>query len=565
MSNASLSMDSIESGAHILYTYNEVDKYIKNAANFIAEGIDQSQPIIFVDETELFQKISNSVLSLGYTQEDLDTIIFWDHNGFYIRNEGFNATYALESLSEIFDPVTNQGITIRSWGHVAWREHEHLLPQLRIYEYGCDQFIHDHQTISICAYNGLTTPSYIQNELLKTHIYFMTDDEMCLSPLYKKKHLGFPSISEWQRLQKIEAENKRLQDQNNQLHTEKKMMEMKKEILEQSEKFYHNLINEIPISIMIAQNDNIVYVNNEAIHKLEYSNKAELIGRSMNDLIPINFGKFAAEQSLVLNTGKTKYFTIKAMPTLFNGEQARLYSLIDLSEQKAAEKLMIRSEKLNVAGQLAAGIAHEVRNPLTAVKGFFQMIQNNYDKATYYQIIEGELNRIEQISGELLMLARPHSERHNQWNISDLLEDVKTLLEAQAVIKGIGIISDYQDPQLVIDCDATKLKQVFINLVKNAIEVMDNGGDIHIKARKQNNYVEIKVIDQGKGMPKEILDKIGEPFFTTKEKGTGLGLTICYKIIESHGGTLIVDTKEGIGTSFTVTLPLSRSTVYQGD
>jgi anti-sigma regulatory factor (Ser/Thr protein kinase) len=226
-----------------------------------------------------------------------------------------------------------------------------------------------------------------------------------------------------------------------------------------------------------------------------------------------------------------------------------------IKREKKTEDLMIRSEKLSMAGQFAAGIAHEIRNPLTSIKGFFQLIKESTNKDIYYKIIEEELDKIEQVSNEMLILAKPHSDLRHSHEILPLINDVKMLLETQAIIKNISIVTEFKTNNLCIYCEDTKIKQVLINLIKNAIEVM-NQGTITITVEKTDSQVILSVKDEGPGISKENIKKLGEPFYTTKPKGTGLGLLVCQKIIESHEGSLTVESQEGTGTTFTIELPL---------
>ncbi|MEQ2468575.1 HAMP domain-containing sensor histidine kinase [Niallia sp. CLA-SR-H024] len=125
-------------------------------------------------------------------------------------------------------------------------------------------------------------------------------------------------------------------------------------------------------------------------------------------------------------------------------------------------------------------------------------------------------------------------------------------------MKNIEIIIEKNKDKVIVNCDKNKIKQVFINLIKNAIDAMNNGGKICIRINECKKYVQIEIVDQGKGISKEVLNKIGEPFYTTKAKGTGIGLMISFQIIESHQGTISVASKVDVGTTFTITLPKSH-------
>lgn len=233
----------------------------------------------------------------------------------------------------------------------------------------------------------------------------------------------------------------------------------------------------------------------------------------------------------------------------------------DISERKRTEDMLRQSEKLSAVGQLAAGIAHEIRNPLTSLKGFLQLMRvNNSHKEVYYEIMDSEFNRIETILSELLMVAKPQASTFTVCSINQIIHEVTTLLEAQAVLKGVQIVSEAEET-IFVYCNSSQLKQVFINLIKNAIEAMDKGGIISTNVKKQQEYGIIRICDQGKGIPKEKLDQLGRPFYSTKEKGTGLGLMVTYQIIENHQGKMEVQSEKDIGTCFTITLPIGREII----
>jgi two-component system, sporulation sensor kinase A len=227
------------------------------------------------------------------------------------------------------------------------------------------------------------------------------------------------------------------------------------------------------------------------------------------------------------------------------------------SEDKTTEMLEA-SEKLAIAGQLAAGIAHEIRNPLTSLKGFLQLIRSGYQgKQEHYDIMASELDRIEMIVSELLVLSKPHhGVALQKKDLLALLRQVVVLLESQAIMNNVQLITQFQVDSLAIECNENQIKQVFINIIKNAIEAMPSGGSIVIEATKQFEWIHIRIIDQGLGIPAETLSKLGEPFYSTKEEGTGLGLMVSFKIIRNHGGSIKVQSKLGEGTTFDIQLPV---------
>ncbi|MEX2104389.1 MAG: ATP-binding protein, partial [Bacilli bacterium] len=228
------------------------------------------------------------------------------------------------------------------------------------------------------------------------------------------------------------------------------------------------------------------------------------------------------------------------------------------SEEKYRHFLQ-QSEKLSVAGLLAAGISHEIRNSLTAIKGFIHLLQSDHsNNKAYFHIIFSELNRIELILSELLILAKPQYLKMERKDIRALLSQVTALLGTQAIMNNVQIITKVKTNHTVMTCDENQLKQVFINFLKNAVEAMPDGGEILIEVANQHpDWLMIRIIDQGCGIPAESIERLGEPFYTTKEKGTGLGLMINNKIIENHHGRIYITSKENEGTTVEVRLPIS--------
>ncbi|MFB5191261.1 PAS domain-containing protein [Alicyclobacillus fastidiosus] len=246
--------------------------------------------------------------------------------------------------------------------------------------------------------------------------------------------------------------------------------------------------------------------------------------------------------------------------TAFNsdGEAIRLFGTVqDITVQRQTEELLRTSEKLSVAGQLAAGIAHEIRNPLTVLKGFVQILSckaQGKDKQ-YFGLMKSELSRIEAIVSELLFLAKPQCTTFQRQDIRVILDEVLTLLGSEATMNCISISALLDSDLPLINCEANQLKQVFINIIKNAIEAMPDGGQISISSTIQNGGVCLRFTDEGEGIPPQSLAKIGEPFYTTKPDGTGLGVMVSQKIILAHNGTMNISSLVGQGTTVTVFLP----------
>lgn len=215
-----------------------------------------------------------------------------------------------------------------------------------------------------------------------------------------------------------------------------------------------------------------------------------------------------------------------------------------------------QKEKLAVIGQMATAIAHEIKNPLSSLKGFTQL-QQEKDKEDdqYYPIMLNEIDRINAIVTDLLILGKPNTALKSKKELGEIIQYVLTVIKPHAERQDIQIEMKLNDsPELL--CDENQLKQVFINLIKNSMEAMPEGGKVTIQSENSSDFVVVSIVDEGCGIESDRLDKLGEPFYTTKQNGTGLGLMVTKKIIEEHGGRFQIESTLGKGTMVTITLPL---------
>ncbi|MDQ0218457.1 PAS domain S-box protein [Peribacillus cavernae] len=343
-------------------------------------------------------------------------------------------------------------------------------------------------------------------------------------------------------------------------------MTTEEEILETQEK-YRLLVEFSKDTIgMMTEKGVWTYINDEGKKLLGFTSSNEIVGTSLYDYISpsdhtvlrnflnakqsINF-----EKNLTRSDGDMRKVEIQLIPTVFKNRKIFQIIIKDITGQKKTEEQLQNAEKLSIVGQLAASIAHEIRNPLTAIKGFAQFLTE--DKSSHYgEVILNELERIEGIVNDLLVLAKPESNNLQQVNLINVVKSVVVLLNSEALISNITIDVKHDQSELIISCEIDKIKQVIINVLKNSIEAMPEGGQIIVSVKKDRNFALIRVQDEGVGIPEERLSKIGEPFFSTKEKGTGLGLMICNRIIKNHGGNLHIKSKENEGTTLIILLPL---------
>lgn len=224
------------------------------------------------------------------------------------------------------------------------------------------------------------------------------------------------------------------------------------------------------------------------------------------------------------------------------------------------EEQLRRADRLSALGELSAGMAHEIRNPLGSIKGAVEILKDDYtpDDAKYefIGILLKETDRLNRIVQEFLGFSRPKQPEFRQADLNEAIESVLTLTTQEARKAGVKIDKKL-DPDIgKRSLDAGMLKQAFLNLVLNAIQAMPNGGVLTVESRLESDAIEVKIVDTGVGIPEGDRKKLFSPFFTTKKSGTGLGLAITYRIIENHRGRIDVASEQGKGTTFTVKLPI---------
>jgi len=233
-----------------------------------------------------------------------------------------------------------------------------------------------------------------------------------------------------------------------------------------------------------------------------------------------------------------------------------IVSGIDITAFREYQKELLRLDNLNIMGQMAASIAHEVRNPMTSIKGFLQLFKRQYkyqeDRAAMELMIE-ELARVNDIISNFLSLAHKNKIDICLHSLNDSITNVLPLIMADALKNDIYLETKLRNLPMVM-IDEGEIRQLLLNLARNSIQAMSSGGILMIKTFEDSNGTNLIVQDNGTGIPPEVIDKIGTPFFTTKSDGSGLGLGVCYSIAESHNARITFDTSNE-GTCFKVTFP----------
>lgn len=249
------------------------------------------------------------------------------------------------------------------------------------------------------------------------------------------------------------------------------------------------------------------------------------------------------------------------------GEAVGAYVIFkDVSNLRSLEEQVQRSDRLAMIGQISAGTAHEIRNPLTSIKGFLQVMKKTlHDKGMekehqFTEIMLSEINRINGLVSEFLLLSKPKDSVYNKVEISAVINEILPIIHNEALLYNVNV--QYRPasriPEIVADREL--LKQVCLNICKNGIEAMGQGGTLTIRESldEHEKKVQIEIHDTGPGIPAFLIDKIFDPFFTTKAEGVGLGLSVCQRIVHDMGGVIRVRSK-GYGTTFAICIPYQPS------
>jgi two-component system, sporulation sensor kinase D len=240
-----------------------------------------------------------------------------------------------------------------------------------------------------------------------------------------------------------------------------------------------------------------------------------------------------------------------------------LVQYIILRRQTQQERHQNEAQKLELIGTLAASTAHEIRNPLTGISGFIQLLQKKYhseEDQLYFSVIEEEIKRINQIVSEFLVLGKPTAEKWQNNSVKEIVSEIMPIVFSEANLYNVEVdlqINTIQD--VGVYCTKDHIKQVVLNVAKNSLEAMPNGGHLKILIEAETEHVIIKVKDTGEGIPEEMLKHIFLPFITSKEKGTGLGLVVCKRIISMYGGTIDIQSEVNKGTTVMIMLPSAHS------
>lgn len=331
------------------------------------------------------------------------------------------------------------------------------------------------------------------------------------------------------------------------------------------------VLDAIPAAALVVDAEHRVVLMNKTADKLFALPRAAVLGQRLPGLIAgldwlgpaLAAGILIVGKESVLTVGPgTVTVLVDVTPLPAPGKPGgALVILRDNSDIRESVRRFEQLESLAGIGEIAAGAIHEIRNPLTSISGFIQLIKGRALRQTdqalldYCTLIAEEIVHINGILSDFLTLAKSQGTKFAAIDICQLIRDVRGLMYGEAVLSNIAIEPRLPGEPLLICGNGDKIKEVLINLFRNAFHAMPNGGPITVSAAAENGTARVTVADTGQGMPPPVMAEIFKPFYTTKETGTGLGLAICRRIMHEHRGEISVSSKEGEGTTFTLTFP----------
>jgi len=347
-------------------------------------------------------------------------------------------------------------------------------------------------------------------------------------------------------------------------------------LLQDTRAFASELVTSLPMGIL-AVNDasNIVYVNEVAARLLKRDisgtkNKktTEILPSSLLELHEgVKEGRSVSEKEILFNTKTNAAAPVEVTITEIIGGQGNfighVFILKDLTDIRALELEIQQKNKLAAVGNLAAGVAHEVRNPLSSIRGyatyFGSFFDSDSDNKKAANIMAEEVDRVNRVISELLEFARPMKLELQEVEVFDLVDKALRLIKYEAEMAKVNIVKSIEAdiPKITIDKD--RFTQVLLNIFINGIQAMKTGGNLTVDVLTRESKLRFQISDTGDGISAEDQTNIFNPYFTTKKKGTGLGLAIAFKIIEGHGGSIKIESAKGKGTMFVISIPLNQN------
>jgi two-component system sensor histidine kinase HydH len=337
--------------------------------------------------------------------------------------------------------------------------------------------------------------------------------------------------------------------------------------------FTDMLVSSLPVGLIATDSLGNIQICNQAAEQIIGVVEEKAIGHLPEEVLPAPLADALQHSRAEVNTVQQKEIglidgtnrkrsLLLAGLSFVDGEErfaGNMLLIQDLSQVKELEEELRRNEKLAALGKMAAGVAHELRNPLSSIKGLAVLLQsrfkeNSSDQETAKTLVH-EVERLNRSIGELLDYARPHKLQTMRISLIPVLQKAMSLIRMDAEAMGISLETDFSEHLPLVEADQDKLNQVFLNLFLNSIQAMENGGTLKVTTGVENANVVCTIADTGCGIDHKYASRVFDPYFTTKNDGTGLGLALSAKIMEEHGGTIEFESTAGQGTTVKVGLP----------
>lgn len=349
-----------------------------------------------------------------------------------------------------------------------------------------------------------------------------------------------------------------------------------KRSLQDTSAFADEVVTSLPVGLIATDKNGKIAFFNSAAERITGLDLSKARGKDPEDILPKHFcglkeyldrGESVSEKEMVCEFAEDKIVPVSVSASKIINEEGQFVGQVlilrDLGEVRRLQNEVRRKEKLAAIGGLAAGVAHEIRNPLSSIKGLASYFKNKFEEDSDDKEAAGvmiqEVDRLNRVISELLEFARPTHLNLKPVDINELLEHSVRLIQQEATIKGVTIKLNLSQQLMTAEIDSDRLSQCLLNLYLNAFQAMDNGGRLTIEnSITEESLIKIEIKDTGSGINTEDLNKIFDPYFTTKTQGTGLGLAIVHKIIEAHKGEIKVRSIYGHGTAFTIFIPTKK-------
>lgn len=560
---------------HICIVYETKEEQFSSIVPFIKIGLKRGEKCIYVVDDNTSQVVLEAMQKDGIDTESAiksGSLNILTKQDSYLKQGYFDPEWMIQFLKKATDSAKKEGFkALRATGEMTWfLEGNPGIEKLKEYEAKLNYFFSENDALAICQYNRNRFSSEIILNIIHTHPIVIYGDLVCRNAYYIPPE-------EFLKPNQTDLEVKRLFYNI----TERERIEA---LNQENEEKYQDLYDNAPdvFASVDVKTAKILRCNQTFVRTLGY-NMEEIIGRPihffyhpdcMEDVNKtlksfVTTGEVHNAELLMKRKDGSEIDVILNMSAVHDEQGNILYCRSvwrDITKRKQLEENVRISYKMASLGQLSAGVFHEILNPVNIISSHVQLLLMEADKGSKTEedlkSIQEEIERIVKITDGLLRYSRMEKRIIEEIDINSLLEIVKSIVEPEMKLDNINIIKQLEEKLPTIKGSGDEIRQVFLNLITNARAAMPEGGTLTISTQSAkmttNPSLRVKVTDTGCGIDKKDIDKIFDPFFTSKKegKGVGLGLSILYTIIENHRGTISVDSEVGRGTTFTIDLPI---------